>query len=64
MQYLSRISNKLLQIKNSNSHYTGITSGKAYCGLVGSPLRHEYAVMGPSTNLSARLMGKAKSGGW
>lgn len=41
---------------------TGITSGKAYCGEVGSPLRHEYAVMGPSTNLSARLMGKAKPG--
>lgn len=40
----------------------GITSGKAYCGLVGSPLRHEYAVMGPSTNLSARLMGKAQQG--
>lgn len=37
----------------------GITSGKAYCGLVGSPSRHEYAVMGPSTNLSARLMCKA-----
>jgi class 3 adenylate cyclase len=43
-------------------HRAGITSGKAYCGLVGSPLRHEYAVMGPSTNLSARLMGKAKQG--
>lgn len=40
----------------------GITSGKAYCGLVGSPLRHEYAVMGASTNLSARLMGKAQRG--
>jgi class 3 adenylate cyclase len=38
----------------------GITSGKAYCGLVGSPTRHEYAVMGPSVNLSARLMSKAK----
>lgn len=38
----------------------GITTGKAYCGLVGSPLRHEYAVMGPSTNLSARLMCKAQ----
>lgn len=37
----------------------GVTSGKAYCGLVGSPARHEYAVMGPSTNLSARLMCKA-----
>lgn len=41
----------------------GITSGKAYCGLVGSPLRHEYAVMGPSTNLSARLMCKAPAFG-
>lgn len=41
----------------------GITSGKAYCGLVGSPARHEYAVMGPSTNLSARLMCKAPAFG-
>lgn len=41
----------------------GITSGKVYCGLVGSPDRHEYAVMGPSVNLSARLMGKAPVGG-
>lgn len=40
----------------------GITSGKAYCGIVGSPRRHEYAVMGPSTNLSARLMAKANPG--
>lgn len=37
----------------------GVTVGKAYCGLVGSSKRHEYAVMGPSTNLSARLMCKA-----
>jgi hypothetical protein len=41
----------------------GITSGKAYCGLVGSSSRHEYAVMGPSTNLSARLMCKAPAHG-
>lgn len=40
----------------------GITSGKAYCGLVGSLRRHEYAVMGPSTNLSARLMSSARPG--
>lgn len=37
----------------------GITTGKGYCGSVGSRFRYEYAVMGPSTNLSARLMGKA-----
>lgn len=36
----------------------GLTSGKVYGGLVGSPKRHEYAVMGPSVNLAARLMGK------
>jgi class 3 adenylate cyclase len=40
----------------------GLTSGQAYCGLVGSTLRHEYAVMGPSTNLSARLMCRAALG--
>jgi class 3 adenylate cyclase len=40
----------------------GIASGKAFCGLVGSDLRHEYAVMGPSVNLSARLMGAADMG--
>jgi len=40
----------------------GVTSGAAYCGLVGSNTRHEYAVMGPSTNLSARLMGRAQDG--
>lgn len=37
----------------------GITTGKVYCGLVGSLLRHEFAIMGPSVNLSARLMSKA-----
>ena len=41
----------------------GVTVGRAYCGLVGSGSRHEYAVMGPSTNLSARLMCKAPPGG-
>ncbi|RYG70276.1 hypothetical protein EON64_00580, partial [archaeon] len=40
----------------------GVTSGKAYCGLVGSLRRHEYALMGPSINLSARLMASAKAG--
>eukprot|EP01041_Mallomonas_annulata_P007481 gene7481-15318_t len=40
----------------------GIASGKAYCGIVGSSERCEYAVMGPSVNLSARLMGKCPVG--
>ena len=35
---------------------TGVTSGTAFCGLVGSSYRCEYSVMGPSVNLAARLM--------
>jgi hypothetical protein len=34
----------------------GGTYGKAYCGVVGGVKRHEYAVLGKSVNLSARLM--------
>jgi len=34
----------------------GATYGKAYCGVVGGVDRHEYAVLGPSVNLAARLM--------
>ena len=34
----------------------GVTSGSAYCGLVGSDYRCEYAILGPSVNLAARLM--------
>jgi len=39
----------------------GLTSGSAFCGLVGSPsYRCEYGVMGASVNLAARLMCKAE----
>ena len=34
----------------------GATVGEAYCGVVGGVKRHEYAVLGPSVNLAARLM--------
>lgn len=34
----------------------GSTVGEAYCGVVGGVKRHEYAVLGPSVNLAARLM--------
>jgi class 3 adenylate cyclase len=47
---------RLIELNLSAS--IGITTGKAYCGLVGSTNRHEFAIMGPSTNLSARLMAK------
>lgn len=41
----------------------GATIGNAYCGVVGGINRHEYAVMGPSVNLAARLMGSPKNPG-
>ncbi|KAH8058371.1 adenylate cyclase [Aureococcus anophagefferens] len=37
----------------------GIAAGRAYCGLVGTAARSEYAVLGSSVNLSARLMSHA-----
>jgi len=34
----------------------GISFGRGYCGVVGSPRRHEFSIMGSSVNLAARLM--------
>ncbi len=34
----------------------GATIGEAYCGVVGGVRRHEYAVLGASGNLAARLL--------
>lgn len=42
--------------------HIGIAAGEAYVGLVGAPDRCEYAMVGPSVNLAARLMGKASPG--
>uniref|UniRef100_A0A672TKS7 Guanylate cyclase domain-containing protein n=1 Tax=Strigops habroptila TaxID=2489341 RepID=A0A672TKS7_STRHB len=33
-----------------------VTTGMAYCGLIGHPLRHEYTVIGQKVNLAARMM--------
>ena len=41
----------------------GVSSGRAIQGLVGSVLRCEYAVVGSTVNISARLMGKAVKSG-
>lgn len=37
----------------------GVTTGRAFCSLVGNSARAEYAVVGSSVNMAARLMGKA-----
>ena len=42
----------------------GATFGKAYCGVVGGVSRHEYAVLGPSVNLAARLMSNPDNPGF
>lgn len=41
----------------------GISAGRAFCGLVGSANRREYAMMGSSVNLAARLMCSCSIGG-
>ena len=41
----------------------GATLGKVYCGVVGGLERHEFAVLGPSVNLAARLMASDKNPG-
>ena len=41
----------------------GITTGQAFCGVVGSRGRREYSVLGDTVNLSARLMQHATVSG-
>ena len=47
-------------VKNTNLRFrVGITSGTAYTGTIGSEERCQYAVVGTTVNLSARLMSYA-----
>ncbi len=51
---LTAINSRLINIS------IGMSGGKLFCGGVGSETRREYAVMGESINLAARLMGVAQ----
>jgi class 3 adenylate cyclase/tetratricopeptide (TPR) repeat protein len=44
------------------SSSVGVTTGRAFCGAYGSPVRREYTTMGMVVNLSARLMQAAHGG--
>jgi hypothetical protein len=52
-----------LQAELDVDNQMGATFGAAYCGVVGGIRRHEFAVLGPSVNLSARLMCYAQNPG-
>lgn len=52
-----------LQNKLGIHNRIGVTVGSAYCGVVGGLKRHEYAVLGPSVNLAARLMSMPENPG-
>ena len=52
---LSRLIHNDLQEELGVKSKIGGTFGRAYCGVVGGLVRHEFAVLGPSVNLAARL---------
>jgi class 3 adenylate cyclase/tetratricopeptide (TPR) repeat protein len=40
----------------------GVSSGVVFCGLIGSPARRQYTVLGDAINVAARLMRAAEAG--
>ncbi|CAN0429922.1 unnamed protein product [Discosporangium mesarthrocarpum] len=54
-----RLCERLFDLGKTGS--VGITTGEAFCGVVGSKTRKEYTVLGDSVNLAARLMQRARA---
>eukprot|EP00903_Cladosiphon_okamuranus_P016576 g15291.t1 len=54
-----RLCERLFELAKVGS--VGITTGEAFCGVVGSKTRKEYTILGDSVNLAARLMQRAVS---
>ena len=61
------IMNAMIKIENKFHNgvtcQMGVTSGDVFCGTVGSASRREFAMIGDTVNLAARLMMKADTNG-
>ncbi len=63
LEFILSVKEQVLETLDTNVRFkTGITSGLSYTGIVGGAERCQYAAVGNSVNLAARLMSKATWG--